>query len=97
MVCLKNLLPSLKISNFLRGFVWKTTQAWLGGKSCFSHTNPFNFRRLTQSLIWRYMAENLQVTYRLPNLNTLFQFLLTEFSKSDLFSCIQKVDHVSNY
>ena len=28
----------LKISK-LQGFVWKTMQAWLDGKSCFSHAN----------------------------------------------------------
>ena len=29
----------------LPGFVWKTTQAWLCGKSCFSHTNSSIFRQ----------------------------------------------------
>ena len=27
----------------------------------------------------------------------LFQFLLTKFSKSELFSCLQKVDQVTNH
>ena len=27
----------------------------------------------------------------------LFQLLLTNVSKSELFSCLQKVDHVTNY
>ena len=27
----------------------------------------------------------------------LFQLLLTNFSKSELFLCLQKVDHVTNY
>ena len=27
----------------------------------------------------------------------LFQFLLTKFSKSKVFSCLQRVDHVTNY
>ena len=35
--------------------------------------------------------------YRLLNFNMLFQFLRTEFSKSKLFSCSQKFDHVTNY
>ena len=35
-------------------------------------------------------------TYRLPNFNVLFKFLLTIFIKSELFSCLQKVDHVIN-
>ena len=39
-----------------------------GGKSCFSHSNPSNFRRPLQSLLLRYTAENLQVT--------LFQYAL---------------------
>ena len=34
--------------------------------------------------------------YRLPNFNMLFQFLLTIFFKSELFSCLEKVDHVIN-
>ena len=34
--------------------------------------------------------------YRLPYFNTLFQFLLTKFSKSKLFLCLQKVDHMTN-
>ena len=31
---------------------------------------------------------------RLPNFNMLFQLLLTNFFKSELFSCLPKVDHV---
>ena len=34
--------------------------------------------------------------YRLPYFNVLFQFLLTKFSKSKLFLCLQKVDHMTN-
>ena len=51
-------------------------QAWLDGKSCFSHTNTPNFRRPLQSLLLRYTAENL---VRLPNFNVLFQLVLTNF------------------
>ena len=47
----------LKFQN-LQGVVLKTTQAWLGGKSCFSHSDPSNFRQLLQSLLLRYMAES---------------------------------------
>ena len=38
-VVLNKIFPdSLKISKFtIEGFVWKTIQAWQGGKSCFSH------------------------------------------------------------
>ena len=35
--------------------------------------------------------------HRLLNFNMLFQFLPTEFSKSKLFSCFEKVDHVTSY
>ena len=35
--------------------------------------------------------------HRLLNFNMLFQFLLSKVSKSELFSCLQKVDHVTNY
>ena len=46
----------------LQGFVCKTMQAWLDGKSFFSHTNASNFKRPLQSLLLRYAAENSQVT-----------------------------------
>ena len=51
----------LKISK-LQGSVWKTMQARLDVKSCFSHTNGSNFRQPLQLLALRYMAENSQVT-----------------------------------
>ena len=38
----------------LQGFVWKTMQAWLDGKSCFSRTNASNFWRPLQSLLLRF-------------------------------------------
>ena len=84
---------SLKISKFTRVCMKNvTTQVRLGGKSCFSHTNPSNFPWPLRSPLSRYTAEN----YRLPKFNMLFKFLLTIFFKSDLFSCLQKVDHVVN-
>ena len=52
-------LTTVKNFQNLQGFLWKATEAWLGGKSYFSHTNPFNFQRPLQSL---YTAENLLVT-----------------------------------
>ena len=58
----------------------------------FLNTNPSNFRRPLRSLLLRYTAEN----YRSPKFNMVFKFLLTKFFKSDLFSCLQKVDHVVN-
>ena len=57
----KYFMKVLKISK-LQGFVWKTMQARLDGKSCFSHTSASNFRRLLQSLLLRHTAENSQVT-----------------------------------
>ena len=46
----------------LQGFVWKTIQVWLDGKSCLSHTNASNFRWPLQSLLLRYTAETSQNT-----------------------------------
>ena len=65
-------------------------QARPGGKSCFSHTNASNFRQPLKSLLLRYTMKIL----RLPNFNMLFQLVLTTFFKSELFSCLLKVDHV---
>ena len=65
-------------------------QARPGGKSCFSHTNASNFRQPLKSLLLRYTLKIL----RLPNFNMLFQLVLTTFFKSELFSCLLKVDHV---
>ena len=42
--------------------------------------NPLNFRRLLQSLLFKYTAENLQVA----------------FFKGELCSCLPKVDQVIN-
>ena len=70
----------LKISK-LQGFVWKTMQAWLDGRSCFSHTNASNFRRPLQSLLLRYTVR-LKIL-RLPYSNMLFQLVLTKFFKSE--------------
>ena len=33
--------------------------------------------------------------HRLLNFNMLFQFLLSKLSTSELFSCLQRVDHVA--
>ena len=65
-------------------------RAWLDGKCCFPHTNASNFRWPLQSLLLRYTAEIL----RLPNFNRFFQRVLTKFFKSELFSCLLKVDHM---
>ena len=54
-----------------------------GCKSCFSYTNPSNFRRPLKSLFLRYMAENLHVS----NFNMLFQLVpLPEIRVTDQIS-----------
>ena len=35
--------------------------------------------------------------YRLPNFYTPFEFLIKSFFQEELFLCLQKVDHVTNY
>ena len=51
-----------------------------GCKSCFSHTNPSNFRRSLKSLLLIYMAENLHVTRsRLLNRNRNRLLMLPNF------------------
>ena len=57
-----------------------------GWQKFFSDTNASNFRRLLQSL--------RQKILRLPNFNMLFQLVLTKFFKSELFSCLPKVNRV---
>ena len=88
-------LMRVKFQN-LQAVEWKTTQLWLSGRSCFSHINSSNFRQLLQSLHLRYTAENLQVTY-MCNFNMLLKLILTKFFNSKLFTCLLKVDHMTNY
>ena len=42
----------------------------------------------------RYFWDIRLKILRLPNFNMLFQLVLTKFFKSELFSCLPKVDHV---
>ena len=42
----------------------------------------------------RYFRDIRLKILRLPNFNMLFQLVLTKFFKSELFSCLTKVDHV---
>ena len=42
----------------------------------------------------RYFWDIRLKMLRLPNFNMLFQLVLTKFFKSELFSCLPKVDHV---
>ena len=60
-----------------------------GGKSCFFHKNPI--------YIWQPLQSLLLKIYRLPNFNMLYQFLLKSFFQNKLYSCLQKVDHMTHY
>ena len=64
-----------------------------GWQKLFFHRNASNFRQRLQSLLLRYTAENSQVNY-LILIIMLFKLVLTKFFKSELFSCLLKVDHV---
>ena len=43
-----------------------------------------------------YFRDILLNIYSLPNFNMLFLLVLTKCFKSELFSCLPKVDHVIN-
>ena len=72
-----------KVQN-VQGFVWKTTQPGLGGKSCW-HTNPSHFWQPLQSLLWDIRLKICRLT---NYCNMLFQVLLTKFSKRKPFLLI---------
>ena len=72
-----------KVQN-VQGFVWKTTQPGLGGKSCW-HTNPSHFWQPLQSLLWDIRLKICRLT---NYCNMLFQVLLTKFSKHEPFLLI---------
>ena len=57
---------SLKIFEIYKDLYGKRPKG-LAGKSCFSHTNPSNFRRPRQSLLFRYCMR-LKIN-RLRNFN----------------------------
>ena len=44
----------------------------------------------------RYFWDIRLKIYGLSNFNMLFQLVLTKFVKSELFSCLPKVDHMIN-
>ena len=44
----------------------------------------------------RYFRDIQLKVLRLPNFNMLFQPVLTQFFKRELFPCLSKVDHVIN-
>ena len=66
----------LKISK-LQGFIWKTMQAWLDGKSCFSYSTLMlpTFGCRCNRCFWDIRLKML----RLPEFNMLFQPVLTKF------------------
>ena len=43
----------------LQGFLWKTIQAWLGGRSCISHINSFTFSGAVAITTWWWCDEEL--------------------------------------
>ena len=72
---LKERFHDRKISK-LEGFVWKTVQAWLGGKSCFPHTNAPNFGGRCNRYFWDIRLKILG----LGNFNVPFQLVLTKLN-----------------
>ena len=72
---LKERFHNRKISK-LEGFVWKTMQAWLGGKSCFPHTNAPNFGGRCNRYFWDIRLKILG----LGNFNVPFQLVLTKLN-----------------
>ena len=85
-------LDSLKISKIYKDLCGKPFKRDWVTKVGFSHTNSSNFR--FGGRCNRYFWDTRLKMYRLPNFNLLFQFMLTKFLKSELFSCLSKVDQV---
>ena len=80
----QRLNESLKISKFTR--------------ICMKyHSSVAGWQEFSRGRCNRFFWDIRLKIYRLLNFNMLFQFLRTEFSKSKLFSCSQKFDHVTNY
>ena len=81
----------LKISK-LQEFVWKTMQAWLGGKisynKCFQLSAAVAIATF-EIYRWKFLGYLFW-----PIFNMLFPFVLTKFFKSELFSRLPKVNHV---
>ena len=81
--------PWEKFQN-LRGFECKTTQPWLGGKSCFFLYKSF---KSFGGRCNRCFLDIRLKCYRLPSFNTRFQIPLLILFRSSL----QKVYHMTNY
>ena len=67
-----------------------SVNGWMDGKSCFLMQTPPTFGGRCNHYFWGIRRRIL----RLPNFNMLFQLVLTKFFRSELFSCLPKVDHV---
>ena len=78
---------------YLQGLVWKTTQLWLRGTSCF----PIQVIKTFSGCFNPYFEDMRLNVYRLPNFYMPFEFLIKSFFQEELFLCLQKVDHVANY
>ena len=65
-------------------------QVWPGVKSCFFFSIQMlqTFRGRCNRCFWDIRLKML----RLPNFNMVFNLVLTNFFKSELFSCLPKVD-----
>ena len=85
-------LDSLKISKIYKDLCGKPFKRDWVTKVGFSHTNSSNFR--FGGRCNRYFWDTRLKMYRFPNFNLLFQFMPTKFLKSELFSCLSKVDQV---
>lgn len=58
--------------------------------SCLYFTSFNNFNKWAFCKSWSHNPLSVNIVH-LPNFNMLFQLLLTEFSKSKVFSCSQKL------
>ena len=79
----------LKISK-LQGFVWKSCKRDWMAKVVFLIQMLLTFGGPSN----RYFRDIRLKILRLPNFNRFFQRVLTKFFKSELFSCLLKVDHM---
>ena len=71
-------IPGLQPFHNLLGFVWKTTQTWLGGKHCFSKKILVIFGACWYRYFWNIRLKKI---YRLPSLICFSSFCLNHVSK----------------
>ena len=86
---------SLKISKIYKGFFFfygkPLKRDWVTRVD-----SPLQILLIIGGRCNRYFCDIRYKIDRLPYFNMLFQFLLTERFESELFLCLQKVDHVIN-